>query len=215
LAPTPTWLSPLVAIVDADVARRASYDPVSLGEQFLAAGARLLQIRAKHVSGWELLEWTDALVARAAAAGGSLVVNDRADIALAARASGVHVGQDDLPVEAVRHVLGPSAIVGLSTHTRAQVDEAASRHVSYVAVGPVFDTRTKERPDPTVGLDLVRYAARQLSPTPVVAIGGITLERATEVMDAGASAVAVITDLLSTNPGDRVRAFLARLTARD
>lgn len=212
---TPAWLSPLVAIVDADVAGRASCNPVSLGEQFLAGGARLLQIRAKHASGRELLEWADALVARAAAVGGSLVVNDRADIALAARASGVHVGQGDLPVDVARRLLGPSAIVGLSTHTRAQIDEAASRLVSYVAVGPVFDTRTKERPDPTVGLDLVRYAAKHLGPTPVVAIGGITLERVAEVMDAGASAVAVIADLISTDPGDRVRAFLARLTARD
>jgi thiamine-phosphate pyrophosphorylase len=215
LSTTPTWLSPLVAIVDADVARRASYEPVSLGQQFLASGARLLQIRAKNASGRELLEWADALVASAAAVGGSLVVNDRADIALAARASGVHVGQDDLRVEAVRHMLGPSAIVGLSTHTRAQVDEAASRQVSYVAVGPVFDTRTKERSDPTVGVELVRYAAAKLGPTPIVAIGGITLERATEVMDAGASAVAVITDLLAADPGDRVRAFLTRLTGRD
>lgn len=125
-------------------------------------------------------------------------------------AHGVHVGQDDLTPRAARLIVGESAIVGLSTHTAAQLESAADEPITYLAIGPVFGTTTKDTGHDAVGLDAVRRAAA-IGP-PVVAIGGITLDRAASVIDAGASAVAVIGGLLSTgDPAARVREFLARM----
>jgi thiamine-phosphate pyrophosphorylase len=150
------------------------------------------------------------------AAGALVIVNDRADIARLSAADGVHVGQEDLSVAAVRRLLGESAIVGLSTHTCDQIDAAAREPASYVAVGPVFGTRTKATGYDAVGLERVAYAAARLGErADLVAIGGITLKNASEVVDAGATAVAIITDLLATgNPEARVRAYLAELGER-
>ena len=143
-------------------------------------------------------------------AGARVIVNDRADVAVMSGADGVHVGQDDLTVDDVRRTVGPTAIVGLSTHTREQVDRALATSASYVAVGPVFDTATKSTGYDARGLELVTYAAGRGKP--VVAIGGITLARAPQVVAAGASAVAVITDLLvGGDVESRVRAFVAAL----
>jgi thiamine-phosphate pyrophosphorylase len=129
-------------------------------------------------------------------------------------AAGVHVGQDDLPPSAARRLLSEGAIVGFSTHTIAQVEGALSEPISYVAVGPVFGTRTKDTGYTAVGLDLVGTAAQLTGAAPVVAIGGITLENARSVIDAGAAAVAVISDLLLGNdPRGRTQAFLQRLTS--
>jgi thiamine-phosphate pyrophosphorylase len=129
-------------------------------------------------------------------------------------AAGVHVGQDDLPPSAARRLLSEGAIVGFSTHTIAQVEGALSEPISYVAVGPVFGTRTKDTGYTAVGLDLVGTAAQLTGAAPVVAIGGITLENARSVIDAGAAAVAVISDLLLGNdPCGRTQAFLQRLTS--
>jgi thiamine-phosphate pyrophosphorylase len=141
-----------------------------------------------------------------------VIVNDRADIARMADANGVHVGQEDLEVEAARAVVGEHAIVGLSTHTREQVDAALSTSASYVAVGPIFTTATKDTGYDARGLDLVAYAAGRGKP--IVAIGGITLERAPDVIAAGAAAVAVISDLLTDDIERRVRAFVSALPAR-
>ena len=142
--------------------------------------------------------------------GARVIVNDRADVAVLSEADGVHVGQDDLSVEDVRAIVGPSAMVGLSTHTREQIDRALDSDVSYVAVGPVFGTATKQTGYEARGLDLVEYAAGRGKP--IVAIGGITLARAPSVVAAGASAVAVITDLLADEDIERrVRAFVAAL----
>ncbi|MGH9162577.1 MAG: thiamine phosphate synthase [Vicinamibacteraceae bacterium] len=202
----------LYAIVDADVARSAGYGVVELAERYLAGGARWLQLRAKGASSRALLEWVEAIQASVAARSGCLIVNDRVDLSLVSGADGVHLGQDDLPIDAVRRLLGPTAVVGLSTHTRRQVDLALRLAVSYIAVGPVFMTHTKAAAADVVGLDLVRYAARHAGARPVVAIGGITLARAPEVIAAGASAVAVISDLLAgSNPEARTRAFVERL----
>ena len=148
------------------------------------------------------------------------MVNDRADIARLAGAGGVHVGQEDLSPAAVRTIVGADAVVGLSTHTEAQIDAGVAEPVSYIAVGPVFGTATKKTGYTAVGLDRVRYAAAAIGrgrfpeggPRGVIAIGGITLDLATEVVRAGAAAVAVITDLLATgDPESRVRAYLTRL----
>ena len=196
---------PLYAIVDVPFCGQRGLDPLSVLEAFLAGGARLIQLRDKSESSRERLARADAAVARVRAGGARLIVNDRADIARLCGADGVHVGQDDLTVEAVRGILGPDAIVGVSTHDEGQIDEAARSSATYIAVGPVYSTVTKETGYTGRGLDLVRYAAARF--TPVVAIGGITLERAPEVFAAGAASVAVIADLLRGDPAERVRLF--------
>jgi thiamine-phosphate pyrophosphorylase len=180
----------------------------------LAGGARFLQVRAKHLDGAAFLALAERIVALADAASAIVLVNDRADIARLAQAHGVHVGQDDLAPHQVRSILGDDAIVGLSTHTMAQVEEGLGLHVSYLAIGPVFETRTKSTGYSTVGTARVRdvthaAGARGL---PVVAIGGITLANAREVRAAGAASVAVISDLLVTgDPAARTRQYLQQL----
>jgi thiamine-phosphate pyrophosphorylase len=144
----------------------------------------------------------------------TVIINDRADVALFAGATGVHVGQDDLSPGAIRSVMGDDAVVGLSTHTIEQIDAALALPISYLAVGPVFGTSTKTTGYQPVGLALVREAAARAvhRKVPIVAIGGITLENAVSVIDAGADSVAVISDLLSTSdPATRTRAFIERL----
>lgn len=137
-------------------------------------------------------------------------MNDRADIARLAAADGVHLGQDDLAPAAARVILGPSATIGLSTHTVSQLDAAATEPVDYIAIGPVFGTATKDTGYDAVGLEMVRRAATY--GRPVVAIGGITLDTAASVIAAGARSVAVIGDLLTSgDPTARVRAYVERL----
>jgi thiamine-phosphate pyrophosphorylase len=155
-----------------------------------------------------MLELSDALVSMADEYTAGIIVNDRVDVALLARARGVHVGQDDLAPAAARDQLGPAAIVGYSTHSVRQVEAAPQDPVSYIAVGPVFGTSTKDTGYSAVGLGLVSAAARLARPIPVVAIGGVTLDNARSAIDAGASAVAVISDLLTDDPAARVRAYL-------
>ena len=166
------------------------------------------------MSSARLLAEASAIATIARDAGATLIVNDRADIARLAAADGVHIGQDDLAAPAVRRIVGGHAIVGLSTHTVEQLERALLEPVSYVAIGPVFGTSTKDTGYAAVGLSLVRDAVARAEPAglPLVAIGGITLERAASVIDAGAASVAVISDLLQTgNPAHRVRDFLRAL----
>jgi thiamine-phosphate pyrophosphorylase len=151
-------------------------------------------------------------VVTAAAGRAAVVVNDRADVARLCGASAVHVGQDDLSPADARAIVGPGVAIGFSTHTLEQVQAALREPVDYIAVGPIFGTRTKDTGYEAVGLDLVRAAARCAGGIPVVAIGGITLENARSVLDAGASAVAVISDLLVGNdPRGRIAAYLGAL----
>jgi thiamine-phosphate pyrophosphorylase len=124
-----------------------------------------------------------------------LVMNDRADLCLAADFDGVHVGQDDLSAESVRKIIGPDRWLGVSTHNPEQLREADLTSADYLAIGPVFATSSKEKPDPVVGLGGVRRA-RALTRKPLVAIGGITRENAASVIEAGADSVAVISGLL-------------------
>ena len=145
-----------------------------------------------------------------------MIVNDRADIARLAGADGVHLGQDDLEPSAARRILGGSAVIGLSTHSAEQVRAAARDPVDYIAVGPVFGTPTKETGYREVGTAMVSLARKIVQEDgtnrPIVAIGGITLEQAPDVILAGATSVAVISDLLSTgNPEARVREYLQAL----
>ncbi len=202
----------LYAIVDVEVANLAGWTPRDLWRTFLAGGARLVQLRAKRLASGPLLDLASALAEDARQVGAVAIVNDRADLAVLAGAHGVHVGQEDLPAIDVRRVIGPEALLGLSTHTAAQVRDALSSPASYLAVGPVFGTGTKDTGCQPVGLELVRFAAAAASGRlPVVAIGGITLDRAPEVVQAGADALAVITDLTTGSPEARVREWVARL----
>ncbi|HEX9366743.1 MAG TPA: thiamine phosphate synthase [Vicinamibacterales bacterium] len=199
----------LYPILDIDLCRERRLEPLAVLAAFLAGGARLIQLRDKTASTGARLACADEVVARAHAAGARLIVNDRADIARLSGADGVHLGQDDLSVAAARRIVGADAVVGLSTHDVAQIEAAAATTASYIAVGPVYGTATKDTGYSARGLDLVRRAV--LSGRPVVAIGGITLERAPEVLAAGASSVAVISDLLAGDPEARVRMFLGAL----
>jgi thiamine-phosphate pyrophosphorylase len=208
-------------IIDIAICQGRGMDPVAVAEAALRGGARLFQLRHKFESALvgqqsggsaDFLELADRFSALAREHGASLIVNDRADIAQLAGAAGVHVGQDDMPLADVRRILGPAAIVGISTHDASQVDEAVAGGASYLAVGPIFHTDTKQTGYTPRGVDLVRYAAGR--GLPVVAIGGITLARVPQVIGAGASAVAVITDLLAgDDPESRAREFVAAIAA--
>jgi len=206
----------LMAIVDADAAARAGWTMTDLAAAYLSGGATLLQLRAKNAaSGW-LLDMATAVVALAHRANAIVIVNDRADIARLSGADGVHVGQDDLAPAAVRQIVaGVEAFVGLSTHTPEQLETALHLPVSYIAIGPVFSTDTKTTGYTGLGLEAVRRAAARTGQrgVPLVAIGGVTLETAPEIIRAGAGTVAVISDLVAAgDPAARVRAYLARLT---
>ena len=199
---------PLHAIVDVQVASKAGWAPLDLARSVLDGGARVLQLRAKELPSGALLELADELVALAGRYQAIVIVNDRVDVGRMSGAHGVHVGQEDLPPATAREQLGSNAVVGFSTHTMAQVEAALREPVSYIAVGPVFGTTTKETGFSAVGLDLVASAARLAGPIPIVAIGGVTLANARSALDAGASSVAVISDLLVGDPAERVKAFL-------
>ena len=201
---------PLYCIVDTGLCQARGLDALAVTDALLAGGAKLLQIRDKNPSSAHRLSLADAIVERAHGVGATVIVNDYADIARTSRADGVHVGQDDLSVDEVRRVVGGDAIVGVSTHTATQIEAAAPSSATYIAVGPVYGTATKDTGYTARGLDLVRRAA--LSGKIVVGIGGITLERAAEVIDAGATSVAIISDLLKEpDVAARVRALLAAL----
>jgi thiamine-phosphate pyrophosphorylase len=198
----------LYPILDVDAAVARGWRPLDPARAWLDGGARLVQLRAKRLGSGAFLELAEQLVALTGPYGGRLIVNDRADVARMAGAAGVHVGQEDVPAAAARAIVGADALVGLSTHTAAQIDAALHQPISYLAVGPVFGTATKETGYAPVGLDLIRYAVAQGGTIPVVAIGGIDPQRAPEVLAAGAAAVAVISDLITSDPAARVRAYL-------
>jgi thiamine-phosphate pyrophosphorylase len=157
-------------------------------------GCTLMQYRNKAGAAPEILSDAREL-RRILGRGVTLIMNDRADLALAAGFDGVHVGQEDLPVEAVRKIVGPRMIIGASTHNPEQLREANLASADYLAIGPVFGTQSKQNPDPVVGLEGVR-AARALTAKPLVAIGGITLDHAKAVVDAGADSLALISALI-------------------
>jgi thiamine-phosphate pyrophosphorylase len=200
--------------VDLDLAVRAGWEPIDLARAFLDGGATLIQLRAKQVSSAAFLDLADEAVLLAGPYHANIIVNDRVDIARLSAAAGVHVGQDDLPPNSARRLLGEGAVVGLSTHSVAQVERALREPISYLAVGPVFGTRSKDTGYAAVGLELVGNAARLAGELPIVAIGGITLENAGSVIEVGATSVAVISDLLVGNdPRSRTQAFLQALTS--
>ena len=195
----------LYVILDSALLKNSTRD---CAQELAAAGVRLLQYRNKSASARELLETSRELVSSLESSRTALIVNDRPDVAALAGAKGVHVGQDDLDAEQARAVVGKELWVGTSTHNLEQFRRAVATSADYIAVGPIFATTSKANPDPVVGVELIREV-RALTDKPIVAIGGITLERAKAVIDAGADSVAVISDiLLARNPGERARQYL-------
>jgi thiamine-phosphate pyrophosphorylase len=179
------------------------------------AGVRLIQYRDKHASARELSETSRELAEYLNPLGVQFIVNDRADVGALAGASGVHVGQDDLGVEQARVVLGDGKWVGASTHNVGQFRGALQTSADYIAVGPIFATGSKKNPDPVVGVGFVRET-RAMTDRPIVAVGGITLERAADVIEAGADSVAIISDILrAENVGKRARRYVDLLEGRD
>jgi len=172
-------------------------------------GATLIQLRDKTSGAREFLESARAAVIAAGECGVKLIINDRADIAVAVGADGVHLGQDDLPVSAARELLGTKAIIGLSTHSLSQAEAATKLAIDYLALGPVFSTSTKNDTAPELGLTGLTEVRNRIAEFPLVAIGGITVDRALEVLHAGANSLAVISALLR-NP-DQITAQTTRL----
>jgi len=178
---------------------------VEFAKAVQAAGVNWLQYRNKFGNSRGMLAHAREL-RRALGPEVTLIMNDRADLALAAGFDGVHVGQDDLPVEAVRKIVGQGVIIGTSTHNPEQLRLADKTDADYLAIGPVFATSSKANPDPVVGLEGIRVA-RSLTTKPLVAIGGITRANCRSVLDAGADSVAVISDLVN-NPLAAAEEFL-------
>jgi len=163
--------------------------------KLVEGGATLIQLREKTDSPAEFYNQAAAAVQVAREHGVALIINDRADIALALHADGVHLGQDDLPPEAARRLLGPAAIIGYSTHNLKQAKLAAHLPVDYIAIGPIFATATKVSTNPPVGLANLSLIREAVGSIPLVAIGGITVENMNAVLDAGADTVSLISQI--------------------
>ena len=184
------------------------HEPVSLAETILAAGARIMQLRLKDAPGRDFLAAARAIAGLCRSRGAILIVNDRVDIAMLADAHGVHLGQQDLPLEAARRIAGPDKIIGISTHTVEQARAAENGGADYIGFGPMYSGGLKNIAA-GMGLDNLR-AIRAAVRIPIVAIGGITEARVPETLAAGADAAAIITDVVTApDIGAKVRSILA------
>jgi len=200
----------LYVILDAGMLTEPARDTA---KRLIAAGVQLLQYRDKKAGVREQFSESRAIADVAREAGCSFFVNDRPEVAYLSGASGVHVGQEDLSPEQARAIIGPDRWVGVSTHNLKQFEQATVTSADYIAVGPIFPTSSKANPDPVVGTELLRRV-RALTRKPIVAIGGVTLDRAPEVLAAGADSVAVISDILQAkDPASRAREYILRLEA--
>ena len=200
--------SPLYVILDPEVARER--DMLSLLDAVLAGGCRMIQLRDKHTPLAELYPLAAAMAERSRRAGALFIVNDRADLALAVGAGGLHVGQDDLPASAARRLLPAGTVLGVSTHDVGQARRALADGADYVAVGSIFPTGTKAGFQ-LVGPEMVRNLRPEV-PVPLVGIGGITLDNAEQVVQAGADAVAVISAVCAApEPEAATRRLMERL----
>lgn len=173
---------------------------ISIPEQvrrLVAGGSTFIQLRDKHSSSQAFFESAAEAISIARPHGVRIIINDRVDIALALKADGVHLGQDDLPCTHARRILGDEAIIGLSTHSPEQAIAALSLPINYIAIGPIFSTTTKDDPDAPVGLEGLTRTRSLIADFPLVAIGGIMCANMQEVFEAGADSVAVISDLVS------------------
>jgi thiamine-phosphate pyrophosphorylase len=177
--------------------------------RLIKGGATLIQLRDKTASPGDFYRDAEAALKIARHHNVTVIINDRVDIALALRVEGIHLGQTDLPPDAARKLLGPKAFIGLSTHNLEQVHVAIKQPVDYIAFGPIYQTTTKEEPDPATGLTTLRLV-RQIVGLPLVAIGGINQTNAPEVLYAGADSVATISSLLqeATSISENLREML-------
>ena len=184
-------------------------DHAQLAEQYLIGGTRFLQVREPTLPDSLLYPQLLKIRSLCEPLGAQFLINDRIDLALAARAHGVHLGQDDLPVRVARDLLGEEAIIGLSTHNRQQFLDAQAQDLDYIAMGPVFSTSTKATENPTLGVEALGELIAD-SRYPVVAIGGISLENAPQVWTAGADSVAVVSNVANAeDPARRVSQYLS------
>lgn len=190
-------LPQLYPLTDTEISGLSHAEQVAL---FADGGATVVQLREKRATALQFYEQARLALEVALLRGVDLIINDRVDIALAL-GLGVHLGQDDLPPEAARRVLGEEAVIGYSTHTVDQAVAAAKLPIDYLAIGPIFATATKENPSPVVGLDGLRAVREATGSLPLVAIGGITSANARDVLAAGADSVAIVSGLWH-KPGD-------------
>ncbi len=203
-------LSGLYIILDASIF--APRDLVEVLREAAAAGARLFQYRDKAASMQEAYRRALRLREASAEVGACLIINDRCDLALAVEADGVHLGQHDLPCGHAKQLMGAGKVVGVSTHRTAEVEEATRAGADYIGFGPIFETASKQQPEPVVGLRGLRDA-RTRTPLPIFAIGGITAETAQAVRQAGADGIAVISAVAKAEDiAATVRTFLASLS---
>ena len=207
-----TFLPPIFPITDKRLARKASH--FAILRELVRGGAQFVEIRDKSTPVQELLEDLCRCAEFASKNGVTLIVNDRCDLALGCGAGGVHLGQDELPPEAARKILGRDKIIGFSTHTLAEVRKSLQLPIDYIGFGPVYVTTTKENASPTVGLRQL-VAACKSSSVPVVAIGGISLKRIREVLRSGATSAAVISALMEAKDiALQMQLFLEAATER-
>jgi thiamine-phosphate pyrophosphorylase len=209
----------LYAIADAGTLEPLGLTLSEGAARMAGGGAAWIQLRGKSLTSEALYAQTRETVEALRPRGVTVIVNDRADVALCAGADGVHLGQDDIPPEEARRLLGDAAVIGFSTHTLEQALRARALPVDYVAIGPLFATATKENPDPVVGAGVVAAVRGALASgarrTPLVGIGGITRERARLALARGCDSLAVVSDLLRDgDPEGGVRGFLAALPGR-
>jgi len=206
ISSVPLLLPKIYPITDTAISSLTHTEQVA---QLLSGGATFMQLREKNNSARSFFDDAASAVRLALDAGATIIINDRIDIALALGASGVHLGQTDMPVNAARQLLGRNAIIGYSTHNVDQVREARALPINYLAFGPIFPTRSKQNPDPVAGLDHLRAAKMLAEELPVVAIGGIDLLNLTEVFAAGADSAAIISGILS--PPQNIAANLRKI----
>ena len=187
-----TWLYPLTDMRLSGLSHAEQVSHLADGD------VRLVQLREKLLSPLDFYEEAAAALVVARKRGVKVIINDRVDVALALKADGVHLGQDDLPPSAARKLLGPDVLIGFSTHNVEQAQIAAEMPVDYIAIGPIFTTSTKPTSCATVGLEGLKRVRQIVGKTPLVAIGGITFKNSQKVVDAGADAVAIISDIWSS-----------------
>lgn len=189
----PFSLPKIYPITDISITKLSHLEQVT---QLIEGGAKLIQLRDKHSSPKDFYESAKTVMDFTHGKDVKIIINDRVDIALAVKADGVHLGQDDLPPKYAREILGENAIIGFSTHNISQAIEAVQMPLDYVAVGPIFATVTKENPDPIVGLEGLKTVREAIGDFPLVAIGGINFENANDVLQNGADSIAIISQIL-------------------
>lgn len=187
-------LPKIYPITDTRIAKLSHAEQV---KKLIEGGAEIIQLREKHASPKDFYEFAKEALKRARQHKVKIIINDRVDIALALKADGVHLGQDDLPPEHARKILGEKAIIGFSTHNLEQAVRAVQLPIDYLAIGPVFATRTKENSENVVGIEGIKNVREAIGGFPLVAIGGITFENFREVLQSGADSVAVVSHLMS------------------